>query len=261
MSVLIDRLHFIFGRDKFASELAVKIRNQCNSILKYHLCRESNPFTNGEYLVLDTLKDQIKSFADVGANLGVYSNRLLETMEIQRGFMFEPSRKCFADLKIRFSDRRVVQVLNVALSDTCGTAQFSFDDEAGETSSLVEMGINSYAVEVTTLDTVLDSITLDLLKIDTEGYDFHVLRGAHRLLNEGKIRFVQFEYGSFWRYAGSTLYAAIKYLNGLGYQVFRIDRDGLHEHNYEKFGEFFSYSNFFACRERDLEYVKDIIRK
>jgi hypothetical protein len=46
---------------------------------------------------------------------------------------------------------------------------------------------------------------IDLLKIDAEGYDFQVLRGAEKLLKEQKISVVQFEYNRPWANAGGTL--------------------------------------------------------
>ena len=36
---------------------------------------------------------------------------------------------------------------------------------------------------------------IDYLKIDTEGSEFKILRGAEKLLKEKKIFFIQFEYG------------------------------------------------------------------
>ena len=36
---------------------------------------------------------------------------------------------------------------------------------------------------------------IDLLKIDTEGFDLEVLRGAQQMLDAGKISFVQVEVG------------------------------------------------------------------
>src|SRR3954468_16629026 len=89
---------------------------------------------------------------------------------------------------------------------------------------------------------------IDLLKIDAEGYDLHVLRGAQRLLKEQRIDVIQFEYGEAWPYAGSTLSAAYQLLEGAGYQVFALKGEQLVKVDYQLYGEYFRYTNFVAAR-------------
>jgi hypothetical protein len=73
-----------------------------------------------------------------------------------------------------------------------------------------------HTVQVTTLEAEIDRLgwpTIDYLKIDAEGYDFHVLSGARRLLECKRIALGQFEYGTAWVSAGSTLTYAVKRLS------------------------------------------------
>ncbi len=55
---------------------------------------------------------------------------------------------------------------------------------------------------------------VDLLKIDAEGFDFHVLRGSEDKLNNQKIDVIEFEYNSP---SGATLAGAYAFLQAKGY--------------------------------------------
>ncbi len=55
----------------------------------------------------------------------------------------------------------------------------------------------THRVEATTLDAFLDRhgiARVAFLKVDTEGHDLNVLRGAARSLAEGRIGLIQFEF-------------------------------------------------------------------
>ena len=47
-------------------------------------------------------------------------------------------------------------------------------------------------------------VAITLLKVDTEGHDLSVLRGASSMLNQGVIGIVQFEYN--WRWVASRTF-------------------------------------------------------
>jgi hypothetical protein len=102
---------------------------------------------------------------------------------------------------------------------------------------------------VTTLDEELAArgiAEVDLLKIDAEGYDLHVLRGAERCLAARAVAVVQFEYNRPWLFARSTLGEALRLLEDHGYEVHLLRRDGLHAFDYDREREFFGYANFVA---------------
>ncbi len=261
MSLLLDRFHYFFGRNKVLARVVLKLRNQCNSVLKYTLCIEANPNLNGEYLVLKTLAPEIRFFVDVGANVGDYTGYLSSLKQLDHVHLFEPSNKCFAALQEKFLERKNTVLHKMAVGDTVGHADFYFDLDGSETASVVpsNKNLNTYKVEINTLDNLFKTEQIDFIKIDTEGFDFFVLKGAENILKQNRLRFIQFEYGDFWRYSGSTLYSVIKYLEKFGYKIFRIDQGGLFEHDYEKYGEYFMYSNFLACHESELKKIEEII--
>jgi hypothetical protein len=75
---------------------------------------------------------------------------------------------------------------------------------------------------VATIDKEIETRFLghvDMLKIDTEGYDLHVLRGARSSLGNKVFHIVQIDYNSPWAYANSILHEAIELLTECGYQL------------------------------------------
>lgn len=86
---------------------------------------------------------------------------------------------------------------------------------------------------------------IDLLKIDVEGFDGRVIRGAERLLRERRIRVLQFEYNLPWAAVGDTLAGTVSTLRTHGYETSVLQPTGLAELD-PCWGEFFNYSNFVA---------------
>ena len=116
-------------------------------------------------------------------------------------------------------------------------------------------------MQVATLDTEFpasEARRIDFLKIDTEGYDLKVMKGAVDLLS--RTRFLQFEYNSFWISVGSSLAEANRFLADLGFSVVLVRSTGLHPVRYEFWNDYFRYSNFFAYRQADHELVRGLLR-
>lgn len=75
---------------------------------------------------------------------------------------------------------------------------------------------------VTTLDDFLDGAAgrtfahreITLLKIDTEGFEYEVLKGAQRTLRERRPRFVQIEFNHHQLFRGHTFYSISRQLAG-----------------------------------------------
>ena len=68
---------------------------------------------------------------------------------------------------------------------------------------------------------------IDFLKIDTEGSEFDVLRGANAALAAGRIKLIQFEYGGTYRDAKITLEQVHAFFAQHGYSLFCIAAGGL----------------------------------
>jgi len=142
---------------------------------------------------------------DVGANDGSYTRYLRQIAPEARIHAFEPHPTTFGILRARAAAPGVTLV-NMALSDTAGTMRlFDFADADGSSqASLAQASLGmfardtvSHSVEVTTIDAYMTRAgiaTIDFLKIDTEGFDINVLRGAAGALGRRAIRAIQFEF-------------------------------------------------------------------
>jgi hypothetical protein len=68
-----------------------------------------------------------------------------------------------------------------------------------------------------------------LLKVDAEGFDAHVLRGAARLLRERRVTFLTFEYNWKWKSDPdkATLHNVVEQLSGFGYNCWLMETSHL----------------------------------
>jgi hypothetical protein len=61
---------------------------------------------------------------------------------------------------------------------------------------------------------------IDFIKIDTEGFEYEVLRGAEKILLDHKPKFIQIEFNWHQLIRNHTLYQLFKLVNS--YDIFRI---------------------------------------
>ena len=90
---------------------------------------------------------------------------------------------------------------------------------------------NFVEVQTTTLDKLVElyKITrqIDLLKIDTEGFDPLVLHGADAILRRHQVRLLLFEYHGVGQWRTTSLFQVITDLDEKGYICYQIGRTGL----------------------------------
>ncbi len=264
---LLDKLHQKLGKSPLAVNLALKLRNQCRSIIKYHLGEGKYLDQNGEGWLAKKIAPSASTFIDVGANLGEWSEIFNQEMVTNgKGLLFDPSPLAFASLQSKFKTASHLELINAAVSDNVGEMTFYENPNSFDKSSLVgdrhDTTLIKTQVKVTTLDIEVKNRNIpyiDFLKIDAEGYDLHVLRGATNLLQNQAIGIIQFEYIKAWAYASSTLIAALNLLNSHNYQVFLLKSSGLYNFNYDLYQDYFSYSNFVAVSPAKMSLIESLI--
>tara|TARA_B100000965_G_scaffold406716_1_gene447502 strand:+ start:1041 stop:1808 length:768 start_codon:yes stop_codon:yes gene_type:complete len=246
---------------------AIALRNQAQCVIAYHLAEDANPHKNGEYALARLVAPHCKHFIDVGANVGDWTAFFLEHGESPSGLLFEPGGRAFEKLEERFGELIDIELVDAALGAQVGEAIFFEEPHCGETSSLVNVLTDPSAkrrtCRVTTLDEELYHrgwAHVDFLKIDAEGYDGLVLRGAHRLLEAKKINLIQFEYNAPWAQANSTLGSVIEYLKAFGYEIALLHSDGLYVFDYARYGEVFRYMNLVAFLPEKRDWLRGFLR-
>jgi FkbM family methyltransferase len=167
-------------------------------------------------------------FVDVGANVGLYTIWSIEAgAEV---IAVEPSRiardRLLANLRL---NGYTAEVLPAALGESEGTLRLT--TELDNQNHLVLSGdseeLPSEEVPVLTLDDVIGERTVDGLKVDVEGAELLVLRGAERLLARQGIGLIQLE----WNESSLALLEQdrtpiAELLASHGYELFRADERG-----------------------------------
>ena len=264
---MLDRVRNTIAKSPLGSRLSLLLRNQCGLIVSRALFEGFDPNLNGELWLCKTVVSRIRTFIDVGANLGNWTALFVDSgLCNRRGFLFEPSRYSVTRLTERFRQISDIEIVEAAVADFVGETSFFEGPSGCEQSSLLPSNSPEKverSVCVTTIDRAMherEVTEIDIMKIDAEGYDLHVLRGATQMLSRQKIGVIQFEYNSPWSLAGSTLAGARNLLCKCGYEVYLLRRNGLYEMDFDRYGEYFSYSNFVAFSANWAQLLKPMVR-
>jgi FkbM family methyltransferase len=178
------------------------------------------------------LMSEIKAgdtFADVGTCYGLYS--IAVGRRVGAGgkvFAFEPDGNNFslAEENVRLNNlQRIIDLRRAAVSDTAGVVHFAAG-RSTESHIAADAGPGTVAVDCVTLDGVFAGRRVDVLKIDVEGYEEPVLRGARQLLSDASRapRVIFLEVHPFaWAELGTTGAVLLQILAECGYAVFELD--------------------------------------
>ena len=262
LRLIARRVRARLARSSGAARLAVRVRHQANQVISQHLTASKDPEHNGEHWLLSQL-GRIGVVVDIGANVGDWTARVLETSPAAQAIVIEPGELAASRLQDRFGDRSNVTIHAVAAGEVAGHSDFWEQPDAGVTSSLVgDYGIADRVaprrVEVAALADILEAEQIshiDLLKIDAEGFDYFVLLGAARFLRDARIDVIQFEYNQGWEAAGATLSSAARLLESFGYRLMLLQPCGVRPYSPREFGEFFLYANFVAVNQQGRRYL------
>ncbi len=129
---------------------------------------------------------------DIGSHRGEILELFIQYASKGRHFAFEPVPFLFEGLTEKYSLR--ARISSLALSDIKGEANFKYVKNAPAYSGLQTRKydikhpvVEDIFVQVNTLDEVIpEDLRLDLVKIDVEGAEFHVLKGGRSLLKKWK---------------------------------------------------------------------------
>lgn len=191
---------------------------------------------------LDFLLDMLApgmTFVDVGANVGLFSIPAAMKVGGGRVFAFEPSPSTYGLLvrNARLNHLTNLHAVRSALGDYAGEAVLNVNVAGKDglntigkpTHPLCEIA-RKEAVPITTLDTFLreNGIThVDAMKIDVEGAEPLVLRGAIELLARPDAPLTLFECSHLSSGFGYHPVESVWLLQDFGYSLFAIDpKDG-----------------------------------
>jgi FkbM family methyltransferase len=204
---------------------------------------------------------------DIGANVGDWSMEALRLGAKQRGceiVAFEPAETTHPVLCRRLGDR--ISIHQLALSDKDGEADFLEIGDCAGTNSLAPAGIApSHRVRVRKLDSLLAERangTVRLAKVDCEGFDLFVLRGARGALENGAIECLQFEYNWRWLHNGVSLRDVFLLVHHYPYRIGKLigDRVEFYSEWHPELDRFFETNYVLVRRGSSLERLGVVVR-
>lgn len=213
--------------------------------------------TNGELVVLKKYLKDCKVIFDVGANQGDWTELALSINPQLQIHLFEPSKFTFQILKDKLPNVKAV-FNNIGLGDVEEEKEFYIQEDGSTVSSLFKRDFfesgKTEKVKIDTVDNYCQKLQLDnidFLKIDVEGNEFNVLKGARKMLENGSIKFLQFEYGGTYIDADILLKDVFMYLDGLDYSVYKILHNRLKKiKKYEQALEDFQNANYLIINNK-----------
>jgi FkbM family methyltransferase len=220
---------------------------------------------NGEGFALSTFArwcDGKPVIWDVGANKGQWAAHTHQLIPGSTIHSFEILPPIADEWEARLGQTAGVHLHRVGLSDQAGSTEVTWNRACDVASSINIRrhggpggDFMSVTCPISTIDTMIsDGLPAPvLLKIDTEGHDAAVLRGARRLLDSAQApAMIQFEYGNTWLPAGETLEKVQEMLEGCGYKVGRLYPNHVGFKRYEYNDDQFRMGNMIAAKPPEL---------
>jgi FkbM family methyltransferase len=174
-------------------------------------------------------------FIDVGANIGTFTIPAAKHVGSSgRVVAIEASREVFNVLQKNVDVNRVenVQLVCAAAGASAGDTEFypAPADHFGMGSRAPQFNAAPIAIPFVMLDSLVQSFNLssvDLIKIDVEGFELDVLKGASSLLNGKNPPLVVFEFCDWAETrSGGDPGAAQRFLLDYGFQIWRASEYG-----------------------------------
>jgi FkbM family methyltransferase len=168
---------------------------------------------------------------DIGANLGQTIVKVKKIFPDSYVHSFEPSKICFRKITQDYGNVENVFLNNKAIGIAKGSLEFneyswsalnSFFKRAYTKSEIID----TYLVDIVSIDDYCSENNIpyiNLLKTDTEGFEFNVLQGANKMMLQNKVQFVFVEIFFHENYIGQSSFSDIlNYLSNNGFKMIRF---------------------------------------
>lgn len=176
-------------------------------------------------------KQDSLNIIDVGANIGDTVINIGQKDAFH--LLIEGNRTFYKYIEKNLKQYRYKIEYTFLSDEEDNVSPISHDGTAKLTKTDASSGMVSHTLD-DVLATKYDDIKFDILKIDTDGFDFKVLRGATKLLEE-QAPFIFFEWDKmFLNEQNEDELSIFKYLENKGYQHLIL---------FDNFGNYFATSN------------------
>lgn len=280
LSVIIWIASKITGRKNLGKLLvysakSINVNLHLHGLIQIGGVSSFNSQINGENyfikkILCDLCDDSINTvFFDIGANTGGYSLELRKYFSNSEIYCFEPVKSTF-DILTKNTEKHKIKLYNVGFSDRIGTGELF--NTVGSANTEIASVYKEVFHEIFKKDDVIASIefkmdtidnfckinnitNIDFLKIDVEGHELSVLKGAQYMLANKHIKIIQFEFNSHNVY--SRVFLRDFYLMLKDYEFYRVSQNGVIELGpYNSINEIFILQNIIAVRNDVCDLIK-----
>lgn len=215
---------------------------------------KSGETTAIKYALLKAKNPDNTVIFDVGSHIGLYSIAVRTASKKARILAFEPNPLTYEKLSLNVKDSNI-KCYNIGFSDNKGETILHTNSDKSTLSSIYERNLDhlnikldqKVSIKTETIDDFCSTNNIDhidLLKLDVEGHELAVLKGAKNLLQGEKIRCIQFEFGGC-NIDSRTFFKDFWELLNDNYNFYRIVKNGLYPlKNYTTQHEIFTTTNF-----------------
>lgn len=181
-------------------------------------------------------RKNINTILDVGANIGQYAESILNNWQCNI-ISFEPMQKEFLLTREKSVKFKNWVVYNYGLGDKNEEVNINISQNS-YSSSLLPLNdetikyaadiayVDSEKVKLNRLDEIWDELNINdqniLLKIDAQGYEYNILKGAEKIMN--KIWGLQLEMSIVQLYKNEVIFEDMyAYVKNLGFDLYIIE--------------------------------------
>lgn len=181
--------------------------------------------------ILDRVLNKNSNGIDVGCFKGEILDEILKRSPSGEHKAFEPVPESYNQLAKKFNQKNV-SIYNIALNDKSGVTTFNYVIGAPAYSGIKKRDYDGKDPEIEVIDVKTDTLDnilpqdyhVDLIKIDVEGAEFNVLKGAYKTLSRCKPIII-FEFGlgasDYYNVTPNDFYEYIS--DKCGYEVFLLE--------------------------------------
>ena len=225
---------YIFGRKKmqFLNDIFLSLTLNAKGYKNYGSFKET-----GEEKFIKKISDDLFFCIDIGANIGKYTELLLKETAA-KVVAFEPLPDAYLDLKkIELKNLDRLKVFNQAIGEKNEFLELNYASSKSEKASfsdhLEKLSFYDFdnnkkiKMKILTLDTFIEEnlddfnqTEIDLIKIDTEGFELEVIKGATKTIKKMSPKYIQLEFNWHQLFKKQNMYSFSEFLKN--YELFQI---------------------------------------